>query len=388
MSGFQINLWCWPWDLVDEGVDHALDRLQGEAGLTGVSVAVHYHDVDHLRPHAGVSPRRFRSIGGAQFQPDAAAYAATRYRPVVADWVRKSNPLAAVAEACARRGLTLRAWLVGLHSPATVERFPAGAIKDLFGDLEPTWLCPSNLDVRELLRAMTADLTEHYPLEAVELEAVTFPPRPIPGFRRQAGFDSGSTGLWLRSLCFCESCRQMASRDRVDVAAAAAGVRRRLENLFASGEPLNTPVEDLLNDEPALAAYADWRCRQVTSLIELVRSSCRCRLVVHRGGDRWWAGADYAAIAAHCDALMPLYYEAAPAGLAAVVEQAAGEVDGPDRVEIGLSACTPPCPDSASLVALVREAARLGVRSVNIYQYGLLPEKRLEWIRQASRYAR
>jgi len=30
----------------------------------------------------------------------------------------------------------------------------------------------------------------------------------------------------------------------------------------------------------------------------------------------------------------------------------------------------------------------LGVRSVNLYQYGLIPEGRLEWIRQASRYAR
>mgnify|MGYP005863561923 CR=1 FL=1 len=89
MSSFEINLWCYPWDLVDEGIDRVLDRLQGEAGVTGVSVATHYHAVDQLRPHGSVAPRRFRSAGGAQFQPEAAAYAATRYRPVVAQWLRR-----------------------------------------------------------------------------------------------------------------------------------------------------------------------------------------------------------------------------------------------------------------------------------------------------------
>ena len=148
------------------------------------------------------------------------------------------------------------------------------------------------------------------------------------------------------------------------------------------------PVTDLLAEEPVLAAFADWRCRQVTSLVQLVRSTCRCRLVIHHDGDRFWAGADYAAIAAHCDAVLALFYESEPARLEAIVEQAAGEVGGAERVELGLSACTPPCADSASLVAVVKKAVELGIRSVNVYHYGLIPLRRLEWIRRASRYAR
>ena len=77
---FQTNLWCYLWDLVDEGIDPVLDRLQGEAGATGVSVATCYHSVDQLRPHPGISPRTFRSAGGAQFQPASDRYAATRIR--------------------------------------------------------------------------------------------------------------------------------------------------------------------------------------------------------------------------------------------------------------------------------------------------------------------
>ena len=58
-----------------------------------------------------------------------------------------------------------------------------------------------------------------------------------------------------------------------------------------------------------------------------------------------------------------------------------------NRVELGLSACAPACPDSPTLVRAVSQAANLGVRSVSIDNYGLLPLRRLEWIKQASRYA-
>ena len=388
MGRFEINLWCYPWDLVDEGVDRVLDRLRGEAGVSGISVATHYHGVDQLRPHAGVSPRRFRSAGGAQFQPDAGAYVATRYRPAVAEWLRKSDPLAAIGEACTKRDLLLRAWHVCMHGAAAVERYPAGAVKDAFGEVNPSWLCPSNLDVRELLRAMVADLSGRYPFDSIELEQVGFPNDLHSHAHPKTGFPCGEAGDWLRSLCFCESCRQMASRDGVDTEAAAAAARRHLERIFATGEPLHVGPADLAADEPTLIGYVDWRCRQVTSLVQLVRSSCRCRLVVHRDGNRVWAGADYAAIASHCDALMPICYGDDPGGLEAAVAEAAAEVGGVDRVEVGLSACTPPCADSAALVASVKKVVELGVRSVNIYHYGLIPERRLEWIRQASRYAR
>ena len=58
---FQTNVWCYLWDLVDEGIDGVLDRLKGEAGATGISVATSYYSVDQLRPHAGMLPRTFRS---------------------------------------------------------------------------------------------------------------------------------------------------------------------------------------------------------------------------------------------------------------------------------------------------------------------------------------
>lgn len=385
---FQTNLWCYLWDLVDEGVDEVLDRLKGEAGATGISVAVNYHSVDHLRPHGPAGSRRFRSAGGAQFQPNAFRYASTRMRPVVADWLRKGNPLAAVGEACAKRGLSLRGWLVCTHGSAVAGRHPACAVKDVLGQVSPNWLCPVNLDVREYLRGLVEDLSHNYPFEAIELERASFPTDLHAHYHEKIGLDFGPAGDWLRSLCFCESCRQGGSRDGLDMVKIASLVEGHLERVLTGGEALASSVEELVAAEPLLASFVAWRCGQITSLVKLLKTSCRSRLVMHRSGDRFSAATDFAALSGHYDALLPIFYESDLDVLDRLVQAAAGEAGGPERVELGLSACTPPCRGPDLLVAAMKRAVERGVRSVNVYNYGMIPLARLGWIHQATRYAR
>lgn len=385
---FQTNLWCYLWDLVDEGIDDVLDRLKGEAGATGISVAVNYHSVDQIRPHGPAEARRFRSAGGAQFQPNAAHYASTRMRPVVAEWLRKGNPLAAVGDACAKRGMNLRGWLVCTHGSVTVGRYPNCAVKDALGQVSPNWLCPSNLDVREYLRGMVEDLSHNYPFEAIELERATFPTDVHTHYHDKVGVEFGTAGDWLRSLCLCESCRQGGSRDGLDMVKVASRVEELLERVLAGDEPIGQSVEELVDAEPLLEDFAAWRCGQITSLIKLLKTSCRSRLVVHRSGDRFWAGTDFAAIGPQCDALLPIFYDPDLEVLNKLVHAASKEMGGTDRVELGLSACTPPCSGPDLLVAAMKRAVELGVRSVNVYNYGMIPLSRLEWIHQATRYAR
>ena len=50
---FQTLVSCYLWDLVDEGIEEVLDRLQGEAGATGVGVGVCCPRTAVLRPHRG-----------------------------------------------------------------------------------------------------------------------------------------------------------------------------------------------------------------------------------------------------------------------------------------------------------------------------------------------
>ncbi|UCD28558.1 MAG: hypothetical protein JSV03_15990 [Planctomycetota bacterium] len=385
---FQTNMWCYLWDLVDEGIDKVLDRLQGEAGITGISVATFYHSVDQLRPHAGVLPKRFLSPGGAQFQPQADRYTGTRIKPAAASWLKKSNPLAKVAEACEKRKLALRGWTVCCHSSLMVSKYSNGAVKNVFGDIDPTWLCPINPDVREYLRAMVEDLSGNYPFETIELERPTFQERPHSHAHYKVGIELGEVGHWLSDLCFCESCRQAAVDDGIDAGAAAKAAGAALEKIFAGGDPLEQSIEEFMGDVPVLSDYVDWRCAKVASLVETIKQSCKCRIVVHRAGGRFVAAADFKTIGPYCDAtLSNCPHPYTDQTIDETVNEALKDTGEISHVELGFNAFSPFCPDSATLVRSVSHVAKLGVPSVNIYNYGLIPLSRMEWIRRATRYA-
>ncbi len=384
---FEVNMWTYPWVLVDEGIDQALDRLKGEAGVTGVSLAVTYHSIEQLRPHPGVAPRTFRSPGGAQFQPVPELYTATRLRPVVAPWLKKSNPLAAVSQACDKLGLKLRAWTVCCHGSAMVSKYPAFAIKDVFGDPSTNWLCPVNPDVREYLRALVEDLTTHYLFDTVELERPSFPEKLHSHAHHKIGVVLGPVGEFLYNLCFCESCRQAAERDGVNVEAAASAAMEGLTAILSDRDFEASSREAFLSENPDLAAFVDWRCGQITSLVASLKQTSSVRVVVHRVGDHYMTAADWRSIAGACDGLLaPCSYSGDDA-MKTLVQEVRGETGSPAGVELSFNACSPQCPSAEAFVSAVAGAVRLGVRSVDVYNYGLLPIDRLEWVRRASRYA-
>ncbi|HPD30200.1 MAG TPA: hypothetical protein PLL20_09415 [Phycisphaerae bacterium] len=384
---FEVNMWTYPWDLVDEGIDRALDRLKGEAGVTGVSLAVTYHSIEQLRPHPDVTPRTFRSPGGAQFQPKPELYAATRIRPVVAPWLKKSNPLAAVSEACDKLGLKLRAWTVCCHGSAMVAKYPAFAMKDVFGDSSVNWLCPVNPDVREYLRALVEDLTTHYLFDTVELERPSFPEKLHSHAHHKIGVVLGPVGEFLCNLCFCESCRQAAERDGVNVEAAASAAMEGLTAILSDRDFEASSRESYLSENPDLAAFVDWRSGQIASLVASLKQTSSVRVVVHRVGDHYMTAADWRSIAGACDGLLaPCSYSGDDA-MKTLVHEVRGDTGSMAGVELSFNACSPQCPSAEAFVSAVAGAARLGVRSVDVYNYGLLPIDRLEWVRRAARYA-
>jgi len=384
------NIWCYLWDLEDEGMDRALDVIQGELGATGISVAAVYHSVDELRPHDGVSPRRFRSAGGLQFQPHGSRYCGTRARPVVAEWLRSRNPLERLAESCAGRGLALRAWVVCCHGSATVARNPALATKDVFGAASETWLCPLNPDVQEYLRALIEDLTHGYRLAGVELEACGFPGAYHTHRHEKMGVAPGAVGRLLLSLCLCESCRQAAAKDGIDAAAVERAARVDLEAILRSGGPEReaAPIEAYLAEREPLREFLAWRGRRVAALIGEVRKACAGTLTAMRSGDPLMTGAETSQVAARCDGLIAQAYGADEAALERIAKQAAAETGAANRVTVGLNACAGYARDAASLVRNVGRAAGLGVGGVSFYNYGIIPPARLAWVQQAIRYGR
>src|SRR6516225_3461368 len=87
------TIFTYPWDLNDDGIDRALDVIQNEAQLNGVSLAFAYHIATFFLPH---NPRRkiyFGEDGIVLFVPDAKHWSNAKIRPRVSrlvegpDWL-------------------------------------------------------------------------------------------------------------------------------------------------------------------------------------------------------------------------------------------------------------------------------------------------------------
>lgn len=366
---FQATMRVHLFDLLEEGVETVLDRLQGQAGLTGIIVPLLIPTESVLRPHADVSPHRLTVRGGLQFQPNAERYAASRLRPVVAEWLRKRDPLAEVLETCERRGLSVEGEIICCVNDVLAERHPGCAVKDVFGEQDDRRLCPANLDTREFLCGLVEDAMDGRGLTALRLLELRYPELP-PSSRGFFPVLSGTSDVIprLQAMCFCESCRQLAARDGVNVNRAAAGVRSELERAFESGEAPEADWETYIRHAGAVAEYVAWQANQAPSLLPRLREACRCpKLLMRNGGD------DLSGVRSHLSGVIE------PLGIGAGVRTAglpvAGELDVNEK------------PDSAALVRETSQAVENGVTRVNFGDYRVTPLGRLDWIKQAVRKA-
>lgn len=380
--------WCYPWDLLDEGPDIALDRIVGEIGAQSISLATTYHSVAQFRPHAAEGPARFLADAAAHFQPSLACYAATRIRPLPAAWMKSRNPLERIADACQKRGAAIRAWLIACHGSALAARYPDAACRDAFGNRSSSWLCPANPDVREYVAALAADLSTNYPIAAIELESPDFDSGPHAHAHEKCGLALGPIEQLLLSLCFCESCVQSAAAADIDAEAALRSVRVHLEPTIA-GQPARTvALHDFLADDPPLNRYVRHRVESIRALIAAVRRRTKLPLTIHAPWNADLAGWNPADLAAQCDAfLIPAWIESTDARrdrLSAIIA-AAGEAS---RVQLGFYCYPPGAADGPALVRAVHEAAAAGHATIGFYNYGIAPNAGLDWARQAIRFAR
>jgi len=394
-----IHVVCHLWDLHDEGVEDVLDRLQGELGVTGVAVPVVCPATAVLRGHHGVSPRLFHTEGGAFFPSHEAYYQATRYRPAPASWLKSRDPLGRVVEGCRRRGLAFRAVVHAAEGGRLAARHPEAAAKSVFGDPWPNRICLLNPDVQALIIGMSRDLYDTYGPEAIELRDFHGGRPDSVAYTLDPACDVGTTGRALLAVCFCESCRQLGHTPRppVDVAGAARAVEDRLMQILETGEVSATPLHELAEDDPPLAAYLAARRAALSGFLDRLSAEVGCDLILHE---------DDAAPPPDPEAPPLLPPDATPgvaaqafrvpadvpiADLDLALATARARTTPPRRTEVVVPICPQPSSPSGERAALVRaliRAAEQGVGGVQLDCYGVIPSARMAIVKQAVRFAR
>ena len=376
----EFAIWTYPWDVRDEGAERVGGRLR-EIGIGEVNLATNYHAVQGFTPHNPVRRTHF-AHASSYFRPGDryGRLEPTPYEGMDGDWV------ADVADGLS--DLTLTSWTVGCHNSQLGMAHPDTTIESPHGDDLVFGLCPSNPAVREYLVALVGDLADRDEFDRIELETFDYFYGTGFGWHHQKIHARlGTIGEFLLGLCFCEDCRTRAADAGIDVERARDTAAETLDNVVAGRLPHDLAPEQWLREHPTVADYVDVREDALVDLYaDLADAAGDVPLGYYAGmpeaGREWLVGADLDRLAEHVDYYcLPAYESSREAVL-----NAYRTVDGftPDvPLHVGVLPGHPAIHDEATVVDVVDGLCAAGVPRVSFYNYGLLPERSLEWIGSA-----
>lgn len=399
MVKMETSIWAYPWDLLNEGVETALDRIVS-LGLDAVSVAAAYHSGKFLSPRSPHRKIYFPEGGVVYFQPSKSRFNDLPFQPCVSELVAKTDILGIADKHCKKAGLRFVAWLVGTHNTRLASSHLDFAAKNVYGDPYIYALCPSHEPVRRYLTTLVEDLVGQYRFDAIEVESFGY-----MGFLHGYHHELYSVNLSpfeqaLLALCFCPACEQMAKGAGIDVTRLKTEVRSALDSKLA--QPANSAADslaellDFVLVREELSLFLRKRCEVITALAGDI-----CK-ITHQGGAKlyfagpvfaqptamgWVEGIDARQVGKVVDRFeVSLYFDDSERKAAEAFAVAGLQL--PCELEAALNVGHPYVRGCADLIATAELARQAGFSTVGFYNYGTLPEFRLTWIQEAVKSLR
>ncbi|WP_254279977.1 hypothetical protein [Haloarcula marina] len=376
----EFATWAYPWDILEEGPETVETRLR-DIGIGEVNLATNYHTVQAFAPHN--PERRTLFARASSYFETGPAYERLEpvpYEGMDGDWV------ADVAGGLS--DLTLTSWTVGCHNSRLGMDNRDCTLESAHGDDLVFGLCPSNPAVQTYLTALVSDLASRDGLDRVELETFDYFYGTGFGWHHQKiHAQLGTLGEFLFGLCFCPHCRSNATAAGVDTERVRTTVAETLDAIVAGEVAHDRSPEQWLAEHSGVAAYVDVREGTLTSLYaELADAAGSTPLGYYVGapdpGREWMVGADLDALSAHVDYYCLPAYESTTDEVLAAYDAVEGLVDVP--LHVGLLPGHPAIHDEATVVDIVQALESRDVPRVSFYNYGLLPERSLEWVGTAT----
>ncbi len=383
------SMWVYPWDLLDDGPEQVVTRARS-MGLTDLSFTAVYHAGRVVLPHNRRRRFWFPEDGAAYFQPTV-----QRYGPLCPPRSRlvEGQDLLGEAIAAARQaGLGVAFWVVCLHNGALGQAHPECTTENAFGDRLFNCLCPANEHVRQYLVALLTDLAARYGPDAMDLESVAYLPWDPPFQIEIANVPLSPLAKFLLSLCFCPACLTEGRQQGVDGSTLRGWVRQTTDLALAG---LEAEVEAELwatlpqQMDGAMGAWFAMRERVVTAMYDQIGAALGATGPALRAilfappSDLWQTGVNPQALAPLVRSAIVNCYTSSPAdALRRWQEYAAATSPSWQRLcglRVGADWLKAPAEVEAAVVGL----AQAGADGYCFYNYGIMTETQLGWVRQA-----
>ncbi|TCM64534.1 hypothetical protein [Rhizobium sp. BK068] len=385
----QLSMWTYPWDIHDQGLERVLSDVTGRSGLNTISLATSYHAGHFLQPRSLHRKSYFPEDGTVYYRPDPNLWVGKAITPQIARNVTEcGDMLEQLVRARDDGGLKVSCWTVCLHNTRLGMMHQSHVTRNAFGDPNYYNLCPSSPAARDYVVTMVRDIATRYRPDMVELESPNF-----MGFVHGYHHEKDGVGLtaeddFFLSLCFCDHCRLRARNLGVNFDGARAKVRGFLAAMCEREVPEpqfpDFPARglDAFRDHAELCEFLAWRSEPVTSLIGEIRDAAdeASKVVLIDLKDGFVGGVDLKAIGKVCDGAIICGYDMDPNGIADLMTHARAAL-GPDKyLGTGFRVFYPEMSNAEALAVRASAAASAGADGINFYNYGLIPEKRLDWV--------
>lgn len=376
----EFATWAYPWDLHDEGIDSVSSRLE-DTGIGELNVATNYHAVNAFSPHEPGRKTHFAQAS-SYFMPDE-RYGELRpvpYEGMNTDWI---------SSIAANTGsLTLTSWTIGCHNSRLGMANPDATLESPYGDNLIFGLCPSNPAVQRYLVSLIGDLASRNWFDRIELETFDYFYGTGFGWHHQKiHAQLGTLGEFLLGLCFCEHCREKAAQQGIDVEKARTTATEALDSLIGGTLSPESDPREWVQRHRALTDYVAARQRHLADLYaDIAAAADDTPLGYYVGtpepGSEWVVGVDIDRLSPHLDYVcLPAYESSREAVLDAYHRVMALDPDLP--VHVGLLPGYPKIRDPETLSSIIGGLREQNVPRVSFYNYGLLPDRSLEWIESA-----
>ncbi|GAA3829468.1 hypothetical protein GCM10022226_57920 [Sphaerisporangium flaviroseum] len=380
-------------DVRDEGIGQVLDRIAGY-GVREVTVAAAGHGARDVTPH-GASRVTIR-FDGVHFTPPADLFGNLRLAPPAQPGA-EGEPLAALREAAADRGMALHGWTVFLRNITLGLANPDVTVHDCFGGRGfPAALCPAHPDVRLYAVALARSVARHG-VASVVAESLHFGGF-AQGYQQERCFvPLGPMDEFLFALCFCSWCMRRAADLGVRADVAREECARIVGGVLDGDPPAQGEVTRAALTAyagPEVVAYARARSETVTSLVSEVSSAVAAegsKLTFldgtgHQKGyadglppaglaahDAWQFGVDLVALGDLVPSFGVLAYARDAARVADDVGAYRRSVGNDRELRVVLRPGLPDTDSEDRLAAKVRAVRAAGGDAVDFHAYGLVP---------------
>ncbi len=375
----QALIELYPWDLCDEGVDVVLDHLQGEVGLTGIALWAATGPVLQMRRRP-VDPRVFRTRGGVGYHADESRYTATRIAPPTADWVGGENMLSQACEACAQRGLDIRA----VVSSGMVEGDrciqPGLATRNAFGAESQSHLCLLNPEVQGYVQALLEEMRDRFGFSCFELADFGATWGEAGALQISGGARYSPMVRFLLDSCWCDSCVAQAGGNGVDAESARGAMVHGLDRYFGRLSSDDAALRPLLSDDGPVGKYLKWQSCRFQAWFERLKSDVSRRILVRQAASEG-VGDEFAASSRIADS-----------DKVEVLSSISGADASNDVIggasEVHILASVMERWDAHEVVSRFSGLAQAGATCITAGNYGLMAPETLVGVRQAVRFAR